>query len=213
MEFNKLILKSDLAHFKNSMNGKNQNTYEVPPLSTIVGILKNIYGEDVSDFVFGYTCEFHGKFKDVTTIYKEINLNVAPKSKRFASDICFIEYLVNPIVTIYHNIDKKPVISEILNLGKTNCLAKCDFQSENITEQNSIGYNQWCPISIGHGIIERINKETIYNPKKGYYDYYNDLFRFNTEFESNYTLEEKNEGIQLWKYKGVGDIECYQEKL
>ncbi|KGM92943.1 hypothetical protein ADU90_15065 [Clostridium botulinum] len=64
MEFKKLVLTSKMAHFKNGINGKNQNTFRVPPISTIVGILKNIYGKDIKDFIFGYTCKYDGIFKD-----------------------------------------------------------------------------------------------------------------------------------------------------
>lgn len=213
MRLNKLTLTSELAHFKNDRNGKNQNTYKSPPLSTIIGILKNIYGEDISDFIFGYTCEYEKKFKDASTIYKEININTVSKSKRFELDICFIEYLVNPKITIYTNIDRQPTIQEILNLGKTNCLAKCKFESDILNKEANMGYNQWTPLNVGNGVIEKINKETKYNPIKGYYDYCTMFARLNKEFEAQYTIESTQEGLQLWKYKGVGDIECYQENI
>ncbi|KEH96999.1 CRISPR-associated protein Cas5 [Clostridium botulinum] len=214
MEFKKLVLTSKMAHFKNGINGKNQNTFRVPPISTIVGILKNIYGKDIKDFIFGYTCKYDGIFKDVTTIYKEVNLDISSaKGDRFQHDIAFIEYLVNPIITVYTNLDTPIKINDILNLGKTNCLAKCKFEKENITNKECIGYNQWTPINTGNGKIKRINKETIYNQNKGYYDYYTELFRLNEEFTAKHILEDQEEGIQLWQYRGVGDIECYQENL
>ena len=207
MECTKLTITSYMAHFKNSINGKNQNTFLSPPISTIVGILKNIYGDSVKDFIFGYTCEYKEKFKDVIIIYKEISKSV-PKSKRFQSDICFIEYLVNPIITIYTDIVEEPIIiSEILNLGKTNCLAKCNFEKAEILNEVNIGFNQWCPINIGDGIIYRINKETQYNKLKGFYDYYSDTFRFNNKFESQYLVD--GQGVQMWKYEGIGDVKCY----
>ncbi|WP_039240906.1 CRISPR-associated protein Cas5 [Clostridium botulinum] len=211
MEFNKLTLTASIAHFKDGINGKNQNTFRVPPISAIVGILKNIYGKDIKDFVFGYTCKYDGIFKDITTVYKEILLGIGENKKRFQHDIAFIEYLINPVVIIYTNLNAPIQINDILNLGKTNCLAKCDFDEgkEIINNKESIGYNQWTPKNIGNGKIKRINKETIYNTRKGYYDYYTDLFRLNEEFISKYTIENLEEGIQLWQYKGVGDIECY----
>lgn len=213
IKLNEIILTADLAHFKNSTNGKNQDTFDNPPPSTIIGMLKNIYGEDIKDFVFGYICEFEDKFKDVATIYKEIKAEVAPRNKRFKTDICFVEYLVNPKITIYTNINKEPIIDNILNLGKTNCLAKCVFNKVTIIKDKGVGYNQWTPINIGCGVIKRINKETIYNSTKGFYDYYTTLARFNNEFESDYTIEESNEGIFLWEYKGVGDVRCYQGNI
>ncbi|MCD3276685.1 CRISPR-associated protein Cas5 [Clostridium botulinum] len=216
MEFNKLTLTSSMAHFKDGINGKNQNTFRVPPISTIIGILKNIYGKDIKDFIFGYTCKYDGIFKDITTIYKEVNLNVSSaKGDRFQHDIAFIEYLINPIITIYTNLDVPIQINDILNLGKTNCLAKCRFyeDKEVVNIKESVGYNQWTPKNMGNGKIKRINKETIYNKNKGYYDYYTDLFRLNEEFTAKYTLQNIEEGIQFWQYKGVGDIECYQGDL
>ncbi|AYF55421.1 CRISPR-associated protein Cas5 (plasmid) [Clostridium novyi] len=214
MEFSKVILTSTMAHFKYGINGKNQNTFTVPPISTIVGILKNVYGKEIKDFIFGYICRYEDIFKDVITIYKEVNLNITlTKGDRFQHDIGFIEYLVNPTITIYTNLDVPIQINDILNLGKTNCLAKCKFEKENITFKECMGYNQWTPKNIGNGKIKRINKETMYNKNKGYYDYYTELFRLNEEFIAKYMLEDTEEGIQLWQYKGVGDIECYQGKV
>lgn len=217
MKFNKVIITSEKAHFKNGTNGKNQNTFKTPPISTVVGILKNVYGQDINNFIFGYTFEYDTVFKDAITIYKEINPNVKSLTckERFTTDICFIEYLVNPVLTIYSNIDTKPIITDILNLGKTDCLAKADFSKEKveIISKDTTGYNQWTPINIGNGKIQRINLETRYNPKKGYYDYYTKQLRLNKEFKSNYCITDSKEGIQLWKYEGIGDIKCCQEKL
>ncbi|HID0768128.1 TPA: CRISPR-associated protein Cas5 [Clostridium botulinum] len=216
MKFNKAIITSEKSHFKDGMNGKNQNSFKIPPISTVIGTLKNIYGQGIKDFIFGYTFEYETVFKDAATIYKEINPNARSLtySKRFITDICFIEYLVNPILTVYTNIDIKPIITDVLNLGKTDCLAKADFSKEKveIINKKAIGYNQWTPVNIGNGIIKRINLETKYNSKKGYYDYYTKQLRLNKEFESNYCVNDSEEGIQLWKYEGIGDIKCYQEK-
>lgn len=215
MEVNKLILTSTMAHYKNSMNGKNQNTYTIPPLSSIIGTLKNIYGDNINNFIFGYTVDYTRLEKQIETIYKEVNTNVKTLtcSERFTSDICNIEYMINPIITIYHNINSEVRINNTLNLGKTNCLAKCTFEKSNIIQFQSMGYNQWCPKNVGQGIIQRINKETIYNTKKGVYDYYTELFRRNTEFTAEYTIEDTQEGIQLWNYHGEGKIECYQGRI
>ena len=208
MNFTKIILTSELAHFKNSINGKNQNTFKSPPVSTIVGILKNIYGEDIQNFIFGYTCEYNGIFTDVANIYKTVSSN-----KKCITDICFIEYLIKPTIRIYTDIESEIILDETLNLGKTNCLAKCRFAEVEINNEKSIGYNQWTPKNIGHGIIQRINLETKYNKLKGYYDYITALLRHNTQFESQYKINDIQEGIQLWKYENEENIKCYQEKL
>ena len=211
MIFKKLVIIGELAHFKNSVNGKNQNTFKVPPVSTIVGILKNIYGKDIQDFIFGYTTEYKTTFKDITTIYKETIEE--KKGKRFESDICRIEYLIDPIITIYTNLNNEIQMSEILNLGKTNCLAKCLFRKSNIILKSNIGYNQWTSSNVGSGIITRINLETIFNERKGYYDYITKLCRLNEQFNTNYCDNDTEEGLFLWNYKKEGEIECYQEKL
>jgi len=121
--------------------------------------------------------------------------------------------LVNPIIKIYANIKSNIIINETLNLGKTNCLAKCSFAETSINNERSIGYNQWTPKNIGRGIIQRINLETKYNKLKGYYDYITALLRCNTQFESKYKIDDIQEGIQLWKYENEENIKCYQEKL
>lgn len=221
MRFYKIRISGEMAHFKNGINGKNQNTFKVPPISTIVGIIKNLWGTEIKDFVFGYTCQYSKIFKDVTNIYKEVNLDVSSaKSDRFQKDIVFIEYLVDPVITIYITLNPNDIkLHEILNLGKMNCLAKYNVSKEkiDIVKRECIGFNQWTPISLGDGKIRRINKETVYNNYKGYYDYYTDLFRINNEFIAPYTVInstlDTSEGILLWHYKGVGDIECYRESV
>lgn len=205
MKFDENILTAPLAHFKSGINGKNQNTFRVAPVSTIVGLIKNIYGEDAEDFIFGYTTKYRTIFKDITTIYKESN----KKDKKGISDICKIEYLVDPEITIYTNINKEIKLNEVLNLGKTNCLAKCVTRKSNIILQSGIGHNQWTSADIGQGVITRINLETIYNEKKGYYDYITKLCRSNKQFTAKYLIEDKQEGLFLWKYKKEGEIECY----
>lgn len=217
MRFNKIEIIGELAHFKNSMSGKNQNTYPSPPISTVVGILKRIYGEDIDNFVFGYTFECNEeRFKDVMKVYKELNANqyTFANSKRFRTDIVFPEYLINPKLTVYTTIDKEMDISNILNLGDTNCLAKCSPSKKiNINNQATIGFNQWTDFDTGDGLIRTINKETQYNKRKGWYDQYTMKARFNEDFNCNYAIEDTNEGVFLWKYEGMGDVKCYQENI
>ena len=54
MKGTKITIVSTMAHFKNSRSGVLQQTYKIPPVSTVVGILKNIYGENIENFIFGY---------------------------------------------------------------------------------------------------------------------------------------------------------------
>ena len=177
MILNKIEIIGDIAHFKIPMHSKIQRTYEIPPISTIVGILKNIYGEEIDDFTLGYVIYHNGTFKDLQTIYKEINPNVKTltDSDRFQTDVCPIEYLINPKLIIYTDINKNIEFNEPLCLGKTNCLAKVLSLSEikvNLIDKEAVGYNQYTDINIGDGMIKRINTLTEYNEKKGYYDIY-----------------------------------------
>ncbi|EGT3740315.1 CRISPR-associated protein Cas5, partial [Clostridioides difficile] len=204
----------DMAHFKIPMHSKIQRTYEIPPISTVVGILKNIYGEEIDDFILGYVIYHDGTFKDLQTIYKEINPNVKTltDSDRFQTDVCPIEYLINPKLIIYTNIDKNIEFNEPLCLGKTNCLAKVLSLSEievNLIDKKAIGYNQYTDINIGDGMIKRINTLTEYNEKKGYYDIYSSMVRENDEFEyGKYYDEDEQQNIFLWKWKKGGVIKC-----
>lgn len=207
MILNKIEIIGDIAHFKIPMHSKIQRTYEIPPISTIVGILKNIYGEEIDDFTLGYVIYHNGTFKDLQTIYKEINPNVKTltDSDRFQTDVCPIEYLINPKLIIYTDINKNIEFNEPLCLGKTNCLAKVLSLSEikvNLIDKEAVGYNQYTDINIGDGMIKRINTLTEYNEKKGYYDIYSSMVRENNEFEYNkYYDEDEKQNIFLWNWK------------
>ncbi len=214
MILNKIEIIGDIAHFKIPMHSKIQRTYEIPPISTIVGILKNIYGEEIDDFTLGYVIYHNGTFKDLQTIYKEINPNVKTltDSDRFQTDVCPIEYLINPKLIIYTDINKNIEFNEPLCLGKTNCLAKVLSLSEikvNLIDKEAVGYNQYTDINIGDGMIKRINTLTKYNEKKGYYDIYSSMVRENNEFEYNkYYDEDEKQNIFLWNWKKGGVIKC-----
>ncbi|MCC0650769.1 MULTISPECIES: CRISPR-associated protein Cas5 [Clostridioides] len=214
MILNKIEIIGDMAHFKIPMHSKIQRTYEIPPISTVVGILKNIYGEEIDDFILGYVIYHNGTFKDLQTIYKEINPNVKTltDNDRFQTDVCPIEYLINPKLIIYTNIDKNIEFNEPLCLGKTNCLAKVLSLSEievNLIDKKAIGYNQYTDINIGDGMIKRINTLTEYNEKKGYYDIYSSMVRENDEFEyGKYYDEDEQQNIFLWNWKKGGVIKC-----
>ncbi|HFL2405919.1 TPA: CRISPR-associated protein Cas5 [Clostridioides difficile] len=214
MILNKIEIIGDIAHFKIPMHSKIQRTYEIPPISTIVGILKNIYGEEIDDFTLGYVIYHNGTFKDLQTIYKEINPNVKTltDSDRFQTDVCPIEYLINPKLIIYTDINKNIEFNEPLCLGKTNCLAKVLSLSEikvNLIDKEAVGYNQYTDINIGGGMIKRINTLTEYNEKKGYYDIYSSMVRENNEFEYNkYYDEDEKQNIFLWNWKKGGVIKC-----
>lgn len=214
MRLRKIKIVADLAHFKKPFATKYHFTYEIPPISTVVGIIQNLFSENIDDFVFGCIFEQDGIFKDLQRIWKEVNLKTNFKGERYKndmwkSDVCEIDYLINPKLIIYTDIEEKINISECLNLGKTDCLAKVvsdEIIELECTEGN--GYNQWTSIDVkGNNLPERISIETKYNSKKGYYDIYTKLIRLNSNFRiKGYYDEEEDQIIYLWKRKQVGEI-------
>lgn len=210
----KFTIVGDRAHFKNSRSAVLQQTYKIPPISTIVGILKNIYGEDIENFIFGYNFSYLTLQYEISTLYKELNLNVKTDTDkdRFVTTPSQVEYLINPkLEIIVIGLEGNFVIDSVLNLGKTNCLAKLKYEPIKITNENLIQYNVLTDFKDGDGVIERQNTETKYNKKKGCFDYYTKLIRINDEYECQYSCDEQ--GVYLWKYNKVGEIECYKELI
>lgn len=213
MKMKKIEIVADFAHFKKPFATKQQFTYNVPPISTIIGILQNLFNTNIKDFAFGYTFEHNGVYKDLQRIYKEINIKTQAPGKRYKndiwkSDVCEIHYLINPRLVIYTDIQEKLQINECLNLGKTDCLAKVKNEIVTLAKQKGTGYNQWTETNVnGDGFPERATIETKYNGTKGYYDIYTKLIKLNKEFENEgYYDEESEKIIYLWKYNKVGDI-------
>lgn len=209
----KLIkIVADMAHFKNSRSAVLQQTYKIPPISTVVGIIKNIYGENIQDFIFGYNFSYDFSQYEVSTIYKELNLEVKTDTdkERFNVYPAQIEYLINPkLEIIVVGLEEKYTMNTALNLGKTNCLAKLKIEDIEIKNDNIIQYNVLTDFKDGDGKIQRQNIETIYNQQKGYFDYYTKLIRINDEYNCKYSYEEQ--GVYLWKYNKVGEVGCYRE--
>ncbi len=214
MKIKRIPIISDLAHFHIPYSSKQQRTYMIPPPSTIIGIQKILFGHDIDNFVFGYTLEHSGIFVDLIKTYKETNQLVKNteylKNGIQNSDVRSIEYLINPKIYLYTTIDKELQINDILNLGKTDCLARVlisQIQEIELKDIQGNGFNQWTDIKTGEGSIKRITTETIYNEEKGYYDIYNALFRENREFNyDKYFDEDREQSIFLWKYNKEGKL-------
>lgn len=204
MKFKKLIITGTEAHFKIPMRSKFQNTYKIPPISTVVGMLKNIYGKDINNFKVGYFIEYDGIGKEVVSVIKEISLdNGNEKRDRFKIDIMYVENLYNVRLVVYHNLDSKIEFKEPLCLGKANYLANVKFDEVELFDKSGYGINQYTPTSIGDGRIIRVNTVTEYNEIKGYYEYTNRLVRENLdefELDKNYD-ETENMNIYMWDWR------------
>lgn len=208
-----ITLTADRGHFKRYRSAGLQQTYRTPPVSTVVGIIKRIYGEDIKDFIFGYRFRYKSIESEIVTIHKEVNSNVIKGKEAYEERIKAvpqpIECLIEPMLEIVIDTKDIPIISENLNMGKTDFLAIAKFKQIDLERISVDEENVLTHFTDGQGVIERLNKETVYNEDKGYYDYYTDLFRFNEEYECEWSWEDK--GFYLWNYKGMGDVKCYKE--
>lgn len=208
MKLNRITMKSELAHFKIPATGKIQQTYIIPPISTVVGILKNLYGEEINDFKLGYFVKHSGKHRDLMKIYKEFNLSEKSHTSkdRFMTDTCIVEYLKDVELVIYTSINENILLKDVLVLGKANCLASItDMTEVELTDIEGYGYYQYTDKSIGEGQIRRINTITEYNCDIDMYDIKTDTFKENIEFEydKNYD-KEYEQNIYVWNWKDGG---------
>lgn len=208
MILNRITIKSQLAHFKIPATGKIQQTYIIPAISTVVGILKNIYGDEIDDFKLGYFIKHKGKHRDLMTIYKEFNINEKSHTDkdRFMTDTCVVEYLRDVELVVYTSINKNILLKDTLVLGKTNCLATItDIREVELVKFNGYGYYQYTDKSIGEGQIRRINTITKYNEDTDTYDIKTDTFRESIEFEydKNYD-DEYEQNVYIWNWKNGG---------
>lgn len=206
MKINRITITGDFAHFKIPAKSKIQLTYEIPPISTVVGILQNIYGLDIDDFILGYTINYDCKNREIMTIYKEIDLKerTLSDSKRFIKDLCTIEYLYNVELIIYTDICKEIELKDVLVLGKANCLAKIKSIEEiELIKEEGYGYNQYTQKNLGNGQIRRINTITFFDEFTDMYNIQSALVRENSRFnyDKNYDSD-LQQNIYLWRYKG-----------
>lgn len=205
MKIHKLTITGTSAHFKVPAYSKYQKSYEIPPISTVVGILKNIYGKDISDFTLGYTINYKSKSIDATTIYKELDLSEKSlkDKKRFITDLCFIEYLYDVELFIYTDINKQIELNETLVLGKTNCLGTLSKVEEiELINKEGFGYNQYTKKELGGGQIRRINTLTSYNADTDMYDIQGVIVRENKEFKYDKNYDPAlMQNIYLWNWR------------
>lgn len=205
MKLRKIKIIAALAHFKIPLQGKLQKTYDKPPISSAVGTLKNLFDENINDFIFGFTFSYKNISKEFNKIYKEVDgrKNLYTSGRRFTEDNFITEHLVDTELIIYTNIDKKIILNETLVMGKANYLATLVSDEEiELIDQKSYGFNQWTDMSVEGGIPVRINTLTKFNSDKCSYDYETELVKNNKEFEyDKFYDEEEQQNIFLWNWK------------
>lgn len=223
----KLLITSNNAHFKIPYSSKLQLTYEVPPISTVLGILRVIYGEEIDNFIFGYTFNYEGKYNDLMNVYKlnasedfkffttidksKDELTIIP-SKDKITDVVNREYLFNCALKIYTNIDKDIKMNYPLTMGRANCLARLHFPIEEVKliNKEGEGYNQFTPMDVGVGQIMPITYYSKYDKELQSFQTKIKHLRYNKTFsyDKNYDTEEEH-NILLWKYTG-GEVEKFE---
>lgn len=203
----KIVIVGDRAHFKIPNSSKSQLTFDIPPISTVVGILQNIFGTTINNFMFGYKLEYKSKEREVLTIYKEVNSNDGVRKltdgDRFTKDIIYVENLIDVRLVIYTDIENEIEFKEPIVLGKAGYLGKLTIEHNyKLVDKQGNAYNQYTPLDLGSGRVRRINTLTQYNPQKGYYDYWTMLVRENKELAyDKFFDEDEGENIVMWKWK------------
>lgn len=209
----KITITSKTAHFKVPYTSKYQKTYNVPPISTVIGMLKVIFGEEIDNFIFGYAFKHESKFDDAMTMYK-MNIRELPiigeldKRKSYITDSIIREYLYDCILKIYTDLDLPIEMNYCLTMGRANNLARLHlpFEKVELIDEAGLGYNQLTPVSIGTGIIMPIAYYSSYDKRTQSFQTKTKHLRYNKEFEYNKNFdEEEGQNIFLWKYEG-GEI-------
>lgn len=212
MNLKKLIITSQTAHFGEFLGCDNRRTNDLPPPSTVIGILRVLFGEDIDNFIFGYTFTSETKFLDDITLYKHSNEGFTlNKNKEIATNCNSREYLYNNRLIIYTDIQDKLSMNYSLCLGKSGSIARLHLpiQNVNLITRDGQGFNQFTPTRIGNGVINPTTMVTKFNEKLGVYDQQIKHLRRNTTFNYNKNYDESElQNIFLWKIRN-GDVEEY----
>ena len=211
MKLRKIKIIAALAHFKIPLQGKLQKTYDKPPISSIVGILQNLFGENIDNFTLGFTFSYKNISREFNKIYKEVDgrKNTYTTGRRFTGDNFITEHLVDTKLIIYTDIDKEITLNETLVMGKANYLATLVSDEEiELIDQESYGFNQWTDMNVESGMPIRINTLTKFNSDKCAYEYKMALVKNNKEFEyDKFYDEEEQQNIFLWNWED-GEIDA-----
>lgn len=144
MEVYTVDIRSWTASFRypNLISGI-QPTLEVPPLSTILGLINSAAGQYIehTHFFIGYYFEFGAKATDLETIYM-IDSNKGRPTNNAKSNIIKREFLFDTFLRLYvldsviSDYFKHPAYS--LLLGRMNDLASVDIKSINKKDLKSV---------------------------------------------------------------------------
>lgn len=211
MKLNKVVLTAPSGHFGQTLGRDNRYTHDTPPPSTIVGILRVLYGEDIDNFVFGYMFQSEGKYLDDTTIYKHTTEGSNKVKGEIVTDCKVVEYHTGCRLVIYTDISSELSVKYPICMGKSGNPARIHLPIESIelAEFNYKGFNQYTPKNIGRGVINPTNLVTKYDPTMEVYEQQVAHLRFNREFnyDKNYDATEK-QNVFLWKMN-EGEVEAY----
>lgn len=215
MKINRIKITSQSGHFGKVLGIDDRVTHETPPPSTIIGILRVLFGEDVlsKEFVFGYIFNSSLKYLDDLTIYKHSDkgYNRKTKTSPILTDCRSIENHYECKLIIYTDLNMKLKIERALCMGKSGNPARVRLPIETVElkDKEGKGFNQYTPVKIGRGKISPINLITTYNRELDSYNAQSLPLRFNKEFNYDKNHDEELEhNIVLWKFKD-GGVEFY----
>lgn len=203
MNLRRIKITAPIAHFKIPYGSKNQYTYTIPPPSTINGMLRVLFGEEINDYIFGYTFEFSAIFNDGFTLYKH-HKELKENKKGLTSDYCIREYLYDCKLYIYTDIKKDLFFKTTLTMGRSNCLARLhmNFSPIKLINKTGICKNQFSPKEIGSGQIYSVTTNSKFNHLIKSFDSKVKLLRLNKQFKyDKYHDEEREQNIFLWSFK------------
>lgn len=214
MKVKRLQITSREGHFGKALGYDDRETSKIPQPSTIMGMLRLIYGEDIleENFRFGYTFKSGGVFKDGITIYKHTDKGPHKEKGRVVTNIQQNTNHYNCELVIYTDLNRDKIeMSNILSMGKSGNPAQLVLPiiEIDLQDKEGKGCNQYTDVNIGSGVVQRVSMVSKYNQRLNSYDHQKYLVRYNEEFDYHKGYDEKaDENVYLWEYK-EGEVRRY----
>ena len=200
MLLNKIIITSDTCQCKKPYNAQVQKNYPVLPISSVIGIIKVLFGNDVDNFKFGYKHIYENSYKEIFALNKH-NRTIG---KKVISEPCYRDIYNNNTLILYTDISlDKLSVNHCLTMGRANNLATIKFPIEEIDliKREGIARNQYSPIYMGNGIVQNMSVVNKFNKILNLFDLKPIKLRFNEELKyNNFFDRELNENIIMWKF-------------